>query len=88
MVRNRKGRQPHIAAVTMECDPEILASLSLGTGDIDCVYHGALVELIETADDASSTYGRGWTATRDSLHRMVDGSRLRDVADLPLDLLI
>ena len=88
MVRNRKGRLPHIAAVTMECDPEILASLSLGTGDIDCVYHGALTELIATADSAAANYGGPWLATRDSLKRMVDVSRLRDIADLPLDLLI
>lgn len=88
IVRNRKGRQPHIMAVTMECDPEILASLCLGTGDIDCVYHGALVELIAAAEEASSLYGGTWTTTLGSLRRMVGGSRLRDIADLPLDLLV
>ena len=40
-------------------DPEILASLALGTGDIDCVYHGALNELIDAADEAASTRGGG-----------------------------
>jgi hypothetical protein len=88
MVRNRKGRLPHVTAVTMECDPAILGSLSLGTGDIDCVYHGALTELMDTAEDAATKYGGSWEATRDRLRRMVDGSRLRDIADLPLDLLI
>lgn len=88
MVRNRKGRLPHVTAVTMECDPGILGSLSLGTGDIDCVYHGALTELLETADDAAIKHGGSWISTRDHLNRMVDGSRLRDIADLPLDLLI
>lgn len=88
MVRNRKGRLPHVTAVTMECDPGILGSLSLGTGDIDCVYHGALTELVDAADDAATNYGGGWIATRDRLMRMVDGSRLRDIADLPLDLLV
>jgi hypothetical protein len=88
MVRNRKGRLPHIAAVTMECDPGILASLSLGTGDIDCVYHGALTELIDTADEAVSLYGKDWLQTQSLLRRMVDGSRLRDIGDLPLDLLV
>jgi hypothetical protein len=88
MVRNRKGRLPHVTAVTMECDPAILGSLSLGTGDIDCVYHGALTELMDTAEDAATTHGGTWIATRDRLRRMVDGSRLRDIADLPLDLLI
>ncbi len=89
LVRNRKGRLPHIAAVTMECDPEILASLCLGTGDIDCVYHGALYELVEAAEDAAENLpGRGWAATRGSLRRMIDGSRLRDISDLPPDLMI
>lgn len=87
LVRNRKGRLPHIAAVTMECDPDILGSLSLGTGDIDCVYHGALSELLDAADDADDAYGGVWTAIKDRLTRMVAGSRLRDIADLPLDLL-
>jgi hypothetical protein len=89
LVRNRKGRLPHIAAVTMECDPAILGSLCLGTGDIDCLYHPALPELLATADDAAQTLdGRTWQPARDSLHRMVEGGRIRDISDLPLDLLI
>jgi hypothetical protein len=38
---------PHIVAVTAEPLPSCLASLALGTGDIDCVYYFALVELEE-----------------------------------------
>lgn len=87
LVRNRKGRLPHIAAVTMECAPDILASLALGTGDIDCVYHGALNELLDAADDAASNLGGGYATGAGTLHSMVDGSRLRDITDLPLDLL-
>jgi hypothetical protein len=71
----------------MECDPGILGSLSLGTGDIDCVYHGALPELIETADQAAAAFGGSWTGVNQRLLRMTYGSRLRDIADLPLDLL-
>lgn len=89
LVRNRKGRLPHIAAVTMECDPEILTSLCLGTGDIDCVYHGALHELLATAQEAANTLpGRIWLDKLVTLQRMVDGSRLRDISDLPPDLMI
>ena len=89
LVRNRKGRLPHIVAVTMEADPEILASLCLGTGDIDCVYHGALHELLDAADEAASKHkGKEWQAKRGSLARMVEGRRLRDISDLPLDLLV
>jgi hypothetical protein len=88
LVRNRKGRLPHIATVTMECDPEILASLALGTGDIDCVYHGALHELVDAADEAATDWGGKWIGKRESLNRMVAGSRLRDISDLPLDLIL
>ena len=45
LIRNRKGHQPHIMAVTAEPLPSRIASLALGTGDIDCVYHFALDEL-------------------------------------------
>lgn len=45
--RNRKGNQPHIVAVTAEPLPSRLASVALSTGDIDCVYHIALDELLD-----------------------------------------
>ncbi len=37
LIRNRKGHLPHIVVVTAEPMPNRLASLALGTGDIDCV---------------------------------------------------
>jgi len=37
LIRNRKGRVPHLVIVTAECLPSRLASVALGTGDIDCV---------------------------------------------------
>lgn len=48
--RNRKGNQPHITAVTAEPLPSRLASVALSTGDIDCVYHVALDELLIAFD--------------------------------------
>jgi hypothetical protein len=86
LVRNRKGRLPHVAAVTMECDPDIIGSLCLGTGDIDCVYHGALPELVAAAEAAATSFDGKWGATVEVLERMINGSRLRDISDLPLDL--
>ncbi|WP_446718579.1 NgoMIV family type II restriction endonuclease [Halomonas sp. BC1] len=56
--------------------------MALGTGDIDCVYHFALYELQETL----STLGMDDAA--DLLDVMVDGKRLKDISDLPLDLAI
>ncbi len=45
LIRNRKGHLPHIVVVTGEPLPSRLASLALGTGDIDCMYHFALCQL-------------------------------------------
>lgn len=87
LVRNRKGRTPHIVLVTMEPDPKRLSAIAIGTGDIDCVYHGALDELREAAAEAAAADpGREKAARR--LEMMVHSSRLRDIADLPLDLLV
>lgn len=80
LVRNRKGRLPHIVIVTGEPTPGRLASLAFGTGDIDCVYHIALPEL----RDAIATVGSD--DAREMLDTMINGRRLRDIADLPLDL--
>lgn len=82
LIRNRKGRQPHIVVVTGEPLPSRLSSLALGTGDIDCVYHFALDEL-ETA-----VQELGNDEAENMLRIMVDGKRLKDIADLPLDLAV
>lgn len=82
LIRNRKGRQPHIMVVTGEPTPSRLASLALGTGDIDCVYHFALDEL------SASVKELGNSEAEDMLAIMVDGKRLKDIADLPLDLAV
>ena len=82
LVRNRKGRLPHVAVVTGEPTPNRIASIALGTGDIDCVYHFALPELLETVRDL------GFADSEEMLDTMIDGKRLRDIADLPLDLAI
>ncbi len=82
MIRNRKGLTPHIVVVTGEPLPSRLSSLALGTGDIDCVFHFALYELIDAVKD---------TGAEDSieiLKILVEGKRLRDISDLPLDLAI
>jgi NgoMIV restriction enzyme len=82
LIRNRKGRNPHVIVVTAEPLPGRLASIALGTGDIDCVYHFALHELtraVRELDLADSA---------DTLQMLVDGRRLRDISDLPLDLAV
>jgi hypothetical protein len=82
LIRNRKGRTPHIAVVTGEPTPSRLSSLAIGTGDIDCVYHFALYELVEAVNDI------GQSEAVAMLKNMIDGKRLKDISDLPLDLAI
>lgn len=82
LIRARKGRSPHIVSLTSEPTVSRIASLALGTGDLDCVYHFALYELREAlmeldADDSLEL-----------LNAMTKGKRLKDISDLPLDLAI
>jgi len=82
LIRNRKGHLPHIVVVTGEPMPSRLASLALGTGDIDCVYHFALYELVESVR---------LTCAEDSIEMLdilIKGKRLKDISDLPMDLTV
>ena len=82
LIRNRKGHLPHIAVVTAEPMPNRLASLALGTGDIECMYHFALYELIRAVRDV------GTEDAIETLETLVQGKRLKDISDLPLDLAV
>lgn len=82
LIRNRKGRLPHIVVVTGEPMPGRLASLALGTGDIDCVYHFALYELVE------AVRASGAEDSIEMLNLLIEGKRLKDISDLPLDLTV
>lgn len=84
LIRNRKGNLPHIMVVTNEPLPSRLASLALGTGDIDCLYHCALYELLDAVRQFGQEYGRDDIV--ESLENLIDGKRLKDISDLPLDL--
>jgi hypothetical protein len=80
LIRNRKGRTPHVVAVTLEPLPGRIASIAMGTGDVDCTYHAALPELLVAAADSD------FQDAYELLRTLVDGRRLRDISDLPLDL--
>ena len=82
LIRNRKGHLPHIVVVTAEPMPNRLASLALGTGDTDCVYHFALYELIRAVKEVGSE------DAAETLETLVQGKRLKDISDLPLDLAV
>lgn len=85
LIRNRNGHVPHIVAITAEPTPKRIASIAQGTSDLDCVYHIALPELRVAV--AESLEGRRSEQGED-LEMLIAGKRLRDIADLPLDLAI
>jgi hypothetical protein len=82
LMRNRKGHLPHIVVLTAEPLPSRLASIALGTGDIDTIYHFALPELIESVSEINSP------DSSEMMRIMLEGKRLRDISDLPLDLAV
>lgn len=84
LIRNRKGNLPHIMVVTNEPLPSRLASLALGTGDIDCLYHCALYELLEAVREYGAENNRDDIV--ETLENLIEGKRLKDISDLPLDL--
>lgn len=62
--------------------PTRLASVAMGSGDMDCVYHAALYELGEAAAE-----GRNEDQAA-VLQTLVAGRRFRNISDLPFDLTI
>lgn len=82
LIRNRKGHLPHIDVITGEPLSARLASLALGTGDIDCVYHIALYELLDAVRTVNAE------DALEMLNILINGKRLKDISDLPLDLTV
>lgn len=71
-------------SVTGEPLPSRIASLALGTGDIDCMYHFALYELTEAVEEYA--YANGREDIVEQLDTLIAGKRLKDISNLPLDL--
>jgi hypothetical protein len=87
LIRGRKGRLPAITIVTAEPMPSRIASVALGTGDIDRVYSVFLYELQEAIDALVQEFPRQ-QVWKTQLEVMVNGLRLADISDLPFDLLM
>ena len=82
LLRERRGRAPHVVVVTAEPLPSRLASIALGTGDLDCTYHFALYELQAAMQQHPDSEAAAL------IEMMVEGRRLKDISDLPLDLAV
>lgn len=81
LVATRRGRSPHLVAVTVEPFPGRLLSLTRGTGEIDAVYHLAYHEL------GQAVHAQGTQEQLDAWNEMTGQRRLRNYADL-IDYLI
>lgn len=81
LTRHRRGRQPHIVAVTTEPLPTRLASIARGTGEIDAVYHVALSAL------RNATETVGGPEQQHVLDELIGQRRLLALEDLPATLL-
>lgn len=77
LTRHRRGRQPHIVAVTAEPLPTRLASIARGTGEVDAVYHVTYEELCEAVRDV------GTAEQKRVLDELIDQRRLLRLLDLP-----
>jgi hypothetical protein len=70
MIRHRRGRQPHLVAVTAEPLPSRLVSITRGTGEVDAVYHIAFDAL------HASVTAHANAAQREAWHECVQQQRL------------
>ncbi|MFF8290350.1 NgoMIV family type II restriction endonuclease [Streptomyces sp. NPDC016309] len=87
LVRSRRGRAPHLVAVTAEPLPSRLASLTRGTGEIDAVYHLAFEETGAAVQEHGAIRHRKSEPSQLELwQEMTEQNRLKDYNELPKDL--
>lgn len=85
LVRNRRGRAPHLVLVTAEPQPSRLVSIARGTGEIDAVYHLLFDEINEAVGEICHARSR-YKKQRDDWTEMVEQRRLRPYKSLATDL--
>lgn len=81
MIRHRRGRLPHLVAVTAEPLPSRLASIARGTGEVDVTYHITFEEL------AAAVAAHGSQRQKDAWNEVTGQGRLRDFRDLTKSLI-
>lgn len=83
LVRNRRGRLPHLVLITAEPLPSRLVSIARGTGEVDAVYHLLFDELAQVLPECGTT-----SKQQDEWHELVEQQRLKPYAELAADLSI
>ncbi|MGE2731770.1 NgoMIV family type II restriction endonuclease [Mycolicibacterium vaccae] len=87
LVRNRRGRAPHLVLVTGEPLPSRLLSIARGTGEIDAVYH-LLYDELDMAVSVLCGDGGLYPDQRGAWIEMAKQKRLKPYTDLVDDLLL
>lgn len=86
LVRNRRGRTPHLVLVTAEPQPSRLLSITRGTGEVDAVYHLLFDELDVAVRDVCAS-NRRLAQQQEHWEEMTTQNRLRPYSALVEDLL-
>ncbi|MCG7578799.1 NgoMIV family type II restriction endonuclease [Mycolicibacterium sp. OfavD-34-C] len=87
LVKNRRGRAPHLVLVTGEPLPSRLLSIARGTGEIDAVYHLLFDELDMAVSVLCGDRGL-YPEQRESWVEMLKQMRLKPYSDLTDDLIL
>lgn len=86
LVRNRRGRTPHLILVTAEPLPSRLTSITRGTGEVDAVYH-VLYDELDAAVRRVCEENPKLQTQLDDWVEMVEQKRLRPYSELVTDLI-
>lgn len=87
LVKNRRGRCPHLVLVTAEPLPTRLLSIARGTGEVDAVYHLLYDELDMAVSVICGDKGL-YPDQRSAWVEMVEQKRLRPYYSLADDLVV
>ncbi len=87
LVRNRRGRCPHLVLVTAEPLPSRLLSIARGTGEIDAVYH-LLYDEIDMAVSVLCGDRGLYADQRTAWQEMAKQKRLKPYSSLVDDLIL
>ncbi|WP_158238985.1 NgoMIV family type II restriction endonuclease [Streptomyces barkulensis] len=87
LVRSRRGRAPHLVAITAEPLPSRLSSLTRGTGEIDAIYHLSFEETQKAVREyGGKRHRRNEPSQLELWEEMTGQNRLRDYGSLVRDL--